>query len=229
MQYTYNPSSDFEKFGMRVYDVLTSENEPVFFVGGMVRDSLLNLPITDIDIATTILPDQVFKLLTHHYIAASEKHKKFGIIIASKQDYSVEIATLRQDTYAGSRYPKVAYASTPETDSARRDLTINALYLDKKSGEILDYHNGISDLENKIIKFIGNPEERIQEDPLRIVRAYRFKLTLGFNFDKETEIALQKSFPLLKNISANRISTELNKISDQKIKIELEKVIHNNA
>lgn len=227
MNYSYNPSSEQEKFAVQVYNLLAKNFGTTFFVGGMVRDLLLNKLVTDIDIATIAKPEEVAELLKANKIELDNTNSSFGVVIAKGHHGNVEITTLRQDSYDNSRYPKVDFISNPGVDSNRRDFTINALYLDLQSNQILDFHNGLQDLENKIIKFIGDAEQRIIEDPLRIVRAYRFQLALNFIFDAETKNAIQKLHSQLKNISVTRISNEINKISDQKIKLQLKKVIHN--
>ena len=163
MRYDYNPTSDYEKFGLRVYNTLVANSEQTFFVGGMVRDLLLGGVVSDVDITTGLLPEQVLELLATQRITASDKHKLFGAIIATQKNCIVEITTLRLDTYDGSRYPKVIFTQDPKEDSRRRDFTINALYADM-DGVVYDYFKGVEDLKAGVVRFVGDAHQRIQEE-----------------------------------------------------------------
>ena len=228
MHYQYNPSSEKELFALRVYNILVENFSQTFFVGGMIRDLLLHKPVTDIDIATEVTPDTIIALLEQHSITLDDANKQFGITVAKNNDTEIEIATLRTDTYTGSRYPKVTFTTDVQQDSTRRDFTINSLYFKAKTGEILDFHNGVMDIENKVLRFIGDTLKRIEEDPLRIVRAYRFHFTLQFAFAPDTEIILQHNLHLLKNISAQRIETELQKCNNE-VKNKIVALMHKNT
>ena len=226
MRFIYVPKTNYEKFGWEVYNLLVENSSKTFFVGGMVRDLLLKRKITDIDIATDLLPDVVIKLLETRLIPYSSAGKQFGIVAAKKKNFSVEIATLRSELYPDSRYPKVAFIKDTKKDSQRRDFTVNALYLQAKKGILIDFHSGKKDLENKVIQFIGKPEERLQEDPLRILRAIRFSVDLDFKIEKKSLVALKDNAQELKNISANRKKIEIAKAKKQKTKKILKKVIN---
>lgn len=226
MQYDYNPNGELEKFAVVVYKLIAEKFPQTFFVGGMVRDLLLQRPVTDIDIATEAHPDHIISLLQEHQIEYGGSGKQFGVVIAKRGDMALELATFRSEEYQESRFPKVRFIKSAKEDSQRRDFTINALYFNYSTKEVIDFHNGEPDIEDKIIKFIGDPETRIKEDPLRIVRAYRFQLNLNFKFDFATEQALTNLQNLTKTLSKKRIENEINKISDDIVRQELRKVIH---
>lgn len=147
-------------------------------VGGAVRNFLLNAEISDIDIATTALPDETQNVFAHLNIPAIPTGKTYGTITVVYNKKSYEITTLRKDVKTFGRQAEVSFSKSFEEDSNRRDFTINAIYMDK-NGNLFDYHNGISDLKNKEIKFIGNPEKRIREDYLRVFRYFRFVAYYG--------------------------------------------------
>jgi len=213
-QINYNPRTALEKFGAKVFDLLVENFPRTFYVGGMVRDLLLDKIVTDIDIVTEATPEQVAKILLASDISIDLTHQNFGIITATNSNNKIEIATLRKDLPSQSRYPKVAFIKSPKIDSKRRDFTINALYLSPISGKILDFHQGLKDLKLKNLKFIGNPEKRIKEDPLRIIRALRFARTLDFKLDSNSKNAIKNNFPLVKTLTKSKIIKELNKIKN---------------
>lgn len=229
MHYTYNFSTQKEKFAEQIYTLLVENFSETYFVGGTVRDMLLHQVVNDIDIATNATPQAVKKILEENNIELGDEFDRFGILIAKQDDNAIEIATFRDEVYANSRYPQVRFISSFEMDAKRRDFTINALYFSPKQAIIKDPVDGLSDLQKKIIRFIGDPDRRIIEDPLRILRAYRFKIELGFALENKTEHALQKYLHLLHTISKNRITTEIRKLSSADLQNELQKVIHKNA
>lgn len=214
MKYNYKPKTNLEKFGDKVYNSLVENFPQTFYVGGMVRDLLLHRPITDIDIATSATPDAVADQLNSNGIKYGDRHKKFGVITAASGPHKIEITTFRKDLAAASRYPDVTFISNPKADSLRRDFTVNALYLSQKTGEILDFHNGTKDIEHRLLRFIGNPAKRIKEDPLRIVRAIRFAVTLNLKIEHWTDRALEKHFSQIKNVTRSRVYAEINKIKN---------------
>jgi tRNA nucleotidyltransferase (CCA-adding enzyme) len=226
MKIDYKPKNNLEKFGIKVYHTLVENFPQTFFVGGMVRDLLLKRNITDIDIATEAKPDKVAKLLRGAKIQTQENNKKFGSIIAKLGKLEVEITTFRKDLKSKNRYPKVKFITNPKTDSQRRDFTINALYLKQKPFKILDFNQGLPDLKNKIIKFIGKPDARIKEDPLRIIRALRFAKILNFKLDRKTKWEIKNNFSLIKKLTMPRLKKELNKITETNKRNVLKKVIN---
>jgi tRNA nucleotidyltransferase/poly(A) polymerase len=227
MKFDYKPKSDLEKFGVSVYNALVENFSQTYFVGGTVRDILLGKKITDIDLATSATPQQVTSALREHFIEVNAGYQNFGVIMAVSMPHRVAIATFRKDLPAHSRYPEVTFVKTPKEDSKRRDFTINALYLSLKDKKVLDFYYGQKDLKNKKITFIGVPAKRIQEDPLRIIRALRFSLNNNFKIEKKSYTAIKKHFHLVKEISKGKLQTEFSKIEKEKNKKILEKVINN--
>jgi tRNA nucleotidyltransferase (CCA-adding enzyme) len=218
MKIDYQPKSELERFGKKVFDLLVDNFPQTFYVGGMVRDLLLGKKITDIDIATQATPPEVIKLLNDNNVICDGAHSRFGIVVAKKGSYKIEVATFRKDLPSKNRYPKISFVKTAKQDSARRDFTINALYLSPKKGDILDFHHGLNDLKSRALRFIGNPEKRIKEDPLRIIRALRFAQTLNFKLDNKTKSAVKNNFHLTETLTTTRIQNELGKVRNPKYK-----------
>lgn len=182
-----------------------------FIVGGCVRDSILGRQPMDWDICTSAKPKEtkeVFK--DYKTLDIGIEHGTVAVFIEGDK---VEITTYRIDgKYSDSRRPdKVEYTKSIREDLKRRDFTINALAYNKEVG-IIDYFNGIGDLKEKIIKCVGKPEERFEEDALRILRAIRFASQLSYNIEEDTLRAIKKKSQLIEKISVERIRVELNKI-----------------
>lgn len=177
-----------------------------FAVGGCVRDCLLNKTPKDYDVTTSALPEQVMDLFEHTIPTGI----KFGTVMAVINNMPIEITTFRSESnYIDFRRPEsVDFAGDIYTDLSRRDFTINAMAYSDSSG-IVDPFNGMTDLNNKIIKAVGNPLERFNEDALRIMRAFRFALRLGFDIDSATFDAAITLSGNLKKISVERIASEL--------------------
>ncbi len=177
-----------------------------YLVGGCVRDTLLNLPVSDFDIATSATPEEVQKLFLHARFVGAH----FGVVMVDE----VEIATYRSDVaYTDGRRPdQVRYEKDPEADARRRDFTINALFLDPETGDILDFAGGRQDLRNRIIRAIGDPEERFREDHLRMLRAVRLAARLGFTIEPETLAAIKKLAGKINQIAPERICGELDRM-----------------
>ena len=182
-----------------------------YLVGGPVRDILLGLTPHDFDIASPYTPDEVEDILHRAGIPTYEVGKRFGTVGAIVGKYKVEITTFRKETYDFvSRKPKVVFAKNIAEDLARRDFTINAMAMGP-DGSIVDPFHGVEDLRRGIIRFVGNPEHRILEDPLRILRALRFAARFGFKIDESSIRAIVKLSPELRRISKERIKDELYK------------------
>ena len=226
MKYIYKPKSALEKFGVKVYRLLVENFPQTFFVGGMVRDFLLKRKVTDIDIATHANPDNVIKILSDANINIAADNKKFGSITARQGNMAIEITTFRKDLKSSGRYPKVSFIGNPKTDSQRRDFTINSIYLRLKNNQIFDFQKGLKDIHLRQIKFIGNPAKRIGEDPLRIIRALRFALVLNFKLEKKTKQAIKNNFAAIKFLTKTKIQKEIGKVSKEKNKKTLQKVIN---
>jgi poly(A) polymerase len=149
------------------------------YVGGAVRDDLLGLPVSDLDLATRLRPDAVVERLVAAKIKAVPTGIDHGTVTAVSDGQVVEITSLRQDVSTDGRRATVAFTDDWREDAARRDFTINALSADPVSGEIFDYFGGLDDLETRHIRFIGDPLQRIAEDHLRILRFFRFHARFG--------------------------------------------------
>lgn len=178
-----------------------------YIVGGAIRDILLELKPKDVDFATN-LSYETLKTLFSEY-TPKETGKSFGVLRIRINNIDYEIAKFREDIYGKEK--KVSFVDEIKNDLARRDFTINAMAYNQKEG-IIDLYNGQKDIENRIINFIGNAEERIIEDPLRVLRAFRFMSRLNFSLSENTIEAIKKQKDLLKNIPEERITMEFSKL-----------------
>ena len=181
----------------------------VRWVGGAVRDTLLGLPVKDIDAATTLTPDEVIARLDAAAIRSVPTGIDHGTVTALLPGGPVEITTLRKDVSTDGRRATIAYSDDWREDAARRDFTINALYVDPASRELFDFFDGLDDLEERRVRFIGDPRQRIREDHLRILRYYRFQARFGATLDDEAERACTELAPMLKGLSRERVAWEL--------------------
>lgn len=194
-------------------ETLQGKGFQAFVVGGCVRDLLIKRIPEDWDIATNAKPEEIQKIFPQNFY----ENKFFTVTIQTGSHdpvlKDIEITTFRSDAkYGDRRHPEeVAYAKTIEEDLSRRDFTMNAIALTLK-GDLIDPFFGEKDLKKKLIRAVGTPEERFQEDALRMIRAVRFSATLGFALEKDTLKALQQNSALLKEISQERIRDELVKI-----------------
>ena len=192
-----------------VNNILNKLNEAGFkayLVGGCVRDSIMNRIPKDWDITTNALPEQTMRLFPHT-IPTGLKHGTVSILCPNKE--IVEVTTFRIDgKYTDNRHPENVHFSTNiEDDLKRRDFTINAIAYSPLQG-FIDPFNGIGDIELKVVKCVGNAEERFSEDALRMMRAVRFSATLDFMIESKTKCAILKLSSLIKNISVERIREE---------------------
>ena len=204
--------NNFKKKFNSAINILVKFNEAgyeAYFVGGCVRDYLLNDDFSDIDITTNALPDEV-KQIFKKSIDTGIQHGTVTILINGD---SFEVTTFRtEDDYIDHRTPeKVEFVSDLKEDLDRRDFTINAMALDSK-GKLYDYHCGEKDLRNKIIKTVNNPNERFFEDALRMLRAFRFSSKLGFEIEENTLKAIKNNAELIKFVSIERIVNEFRKL-----------------
>jgi len=198
----------FEK-GINVLKKLHKFGYEAFFVGGYVRDMLLNIKSTDIDITTSALPEEVMEVFDN----VKETGKKYGSVTVIIDGFKYEVTTFRSDgEYRDNRRPQsVEYTKNLNSDLNRRDFTINALVMDSDH-KIFDNFNSKDDLDNKIIRTINDPLKRFEEDSLRILRAFRFVSKIGFDIEENTLEAMKQLSGLVKNISIERVMVELNKI-----------------
>ncbi|WP_099158339.1 CCA tRNA nucleotidyltransferase [Virgibacillus ndiopensis] len=188
---------------------IEKHHHQAYFVGGCVRDILLRRPIGDIDIATSATPQEIITMFDK-VIPVGIEH---GTVIVRHQQQSYEVTTFRVDgTYSDQRHPdSVEFIRTIDQDLLRRDFTINALAMDK-NGDIIDLFMGKKDLENKVIKTVGNGYNRFNEDPLRIMRALRFSSQLGFSIDLETLDQMKELKQQIETIAVERLATEFTKL-----------------
>lgn len=182
------------------------------FVGGAVRDTLLGLPVSDIDVATRHVPDEVVERLRDAGIKPIPTGIDHGTITAITKDGPVEVTTLRRDVETDGRRAEIAFTDDWREDAARRDFTMNALYADTRTGEVFDYFDGIADLKAGRVRFIGDPFARIAEDHLRILRFFRFLARFGDIADPEGLDACITRANDLMALSRERIADELLKL-----------------
>jgi len=182
-----------------------------YVVGGSVRNGIMNLGDSDIDITTSALPQQTMDVFNGYSVI--ETGLQHGTVTVVIDHMPLEITTFRTEKrYSDNRHPDhVEFTTSLKEDCARRDFTINAICYNPQCG-IMDFYGGITDIENHIIKCVGDPDSRFKEDALRILRRMRFASVLGFEIESQTKTAIFKNKELLKNISAERIYTELCKL-----------------
>jgi len=189
-------------------DIFIKNGFKLFVVGGAVRDSLLKKPIKDWDLATDATPDQVETMMANAGLKTIPTGKAFGVINVFTDEDEHEVATFRRDSSTGDgRRPDSVEFTTIDQDVKRRDLTINALFFDIDTNEIVDLVGGISDLKKGIVRTVGAPEDRFSEDRLRILRAIRFAGRFGSELEPNVDAALKKDAGLDK-ISPERIRDE---------------------
>lgn len=190
--------------------MIEENNEQAYIVGGAVRDYLLKNPINDYDITTSAKPEKIKEIFKGY--TTVDIGSKYGTIIVILDKNRVEITTYRTESdYDGRRPGMVKFSDRLEEDLKRRDFTINAMCYNPKSG-FIDYFRGQEDLNNQLIRAIGNPKERIKEDYLRILRAIRFACQLDFSIDEDLSNAIKEEKNNLCLISVERIKEEFNKI-----------------
>jgi len=183
--------------------------DKVRWVGGAVRDTLLDHPVSDVDAATLHEPQAVMDLLDKAGIRAIPTGIDHGTVTAILPGGNVEITTLRRDVSTDGRRATVAFATDWRDDALRRDFTLNALYADPLTLDVFDYFGGLADLEAHRVRFIGDARDRIREDHLRILRYYRFQARFGSELDAEAEEACSELAPMLKGLSRERVAMEL--------------------
>jgi poly(A) polymerase len=197
----------------RLLDALGAEEGLVRYVGGAVRDDLLGLPVSDVDLATRLRPAQVVERLEAARIKAVPTGIEHGTVTAVSDGSPVEVTSLRRDVATDGRRATVAFTDDWQEDAARRDFTINALSADPLTGEIFDYFGGLEDLEARRVRFIGEPLERIAEDHLRILRFFRFHARFGAGAaDAAALEACTRRANDLMALSRERIADELLKL-----------------
>lgn len=199
----------------KIFNIFDREWTPIYLVGGCVRDMLLGTTPKDYDFTVETPPENIENILRLYHIPFNAMSAKYGTIVARIGNEEYEITSTRKEAdYVDNRHPEeVIFGVSIEEDLKRRDFTINAMAMDSK-GNIIDSFDGNKcfDMENHLIKTVGNPETRFKEDPLRIMRALRFSITKGFQLDAATQKAMVDCKDMLNNISKERITAELRKI-----------------
>lgn len=195
----------------KVIDVLHNNKYECYLVGGCVRDSLMGKTPQDYDLTTNALPDEIIDCFKDMRII--ETGLKHGTVTVVSDGENVEITTYRIDgEYIDNRRPEsVCFTGLIAEDLSRRDFTVNAIAYSPYDGYV-DLFNGMSDINNKVIRSVGDPDKRFNEDGLRIMRALRFSSVLSFDIDKDTVTSIHKNKHLLKNISRERIYSEFKKM-----------------
>ncbi len=203
----------FEKANYLI-EIIENAGFEAYQVGGCVRDFFMERKCDDIDITTCAKPYDLEKILDENNVKYIETGLKHGTVTAVFDGDNFEITTYRTDgEYIDNRHPEnVNFVNDIDEDLSRRDFTINAIAYNPNKNEIVDLFGGQKDIENKIIKAVGDPDKRFKEDALRIMRAIRFSSTLTFEIEENTKLALFRNKELLKNVSAERIFTELSKL-----------------
>ncbi len=188
---------------------LRERGHEAFWAGGCVRDRLLGLPPTDIDIATDAPPDRVVELFTR----TRKVGVQFGVVLVRQGPHWLEVATFRADLdYRDGRHPGQVVFSNAREDALRRDFTINGLFYDPLADQVIDYVDGRRDLQARLVRAIGDPDARFAEDHLRVLRAVRFSARFSFTLEPATAQAVRRHAASLPRISAERIREELEKM-----------------
>jgi poly(A) polymerase len=193
-----------------IHEIISKTGGKVYLIGGSVRDLVLNTTPKEYDLTTSLKPDEIKK----HFKRVIDTGIKHGTVTILLKTNSYEITTFRRDVgYSDGRRPdKIIFGESLEEDLLRRDFTMNSLALEIDTGKVLDYHKGVLDIQNKIIKTIGNPMDRFNEDGLRPIRAIRFTSTLNFTIDEMTYHAVKNSKGMISKVSVERFHDELIKI-----------------
>ena len=192
-----------------------NNDKELYLVGGAVRDFLNNESPKDFDLCTNATPDEILNIVGNKY-KTTEHGKSFGVIViyTNDQPMGIEVATFREDIYDDklgiTRNPEIKF-STIEKDVLRRDITYNSMFYDLQKRKIIDLVGGVDDLKNEITRFVGNPDDRIGEDPLRILRVLRFSCRYNFNIDFDTKKSITQNKNQLSIISQERIWEEIMK------------------
>lgn len=197
------------KIFQKLHETFKNNGFSLYLVGGTVRDYLLKRSLTDMDAVTDATPKDMEKFIPD----ANFRFAEYGSVTYKFEGIKFDITTLRKEAgYVDSRHPnKIEFVKDLITDVKRRDFTINGLYLDSNL-KVLDFVGGVDDLNNRIIRMIGEPKNRLKEDPLRIIRALRFSIDFDFTIDSELEKSIKESISLLDNLNIDKIKMDIKKI-----------------
>src|SRR5258708_37534115 len=199
---------------LRTCETLQAAGHRAYLVGGAVRDLLLGIEPKDFDVATDATPEQV----KSHFRRAIIIGRRFRLVHVMFGSEAIEVSTFRAydigsgDTDEHGRVLADNVSGEQYEDAARRDFTINALYYDPSTGEVLDYHDGVRDIRKRRLRMMGAPETRYREDPVRMLRAVRFAAKLGFEIDAATRAPIARLASLIENVPAARLFDEMLKL-----------------
>jgi poly(A) polymerase len=199
---------------LKVCDVLANHGHTAYVVGGAVRDLVLGIPPKDFDIATDARPEQIKPLFRRALLIG----RRFRLVHVMLGPETLEVSTFRaadNQTSEKDEHGRVLRDNvfgTMEEDARRRDFTVNALYYDCRSGEIIDFHGGLADLKRRTMRIIGDPETRFREDPVRMLRAVRLGAKLGLSIDSATRAPVKRLAPLLEHVPPPRLFEEMLKL-----------------
>lgn len=209
---SYNRGMD-EKLALfqEIFHLFQEKGHTLLLVGGTVRDFLLSRPLDDMDLVTDATPNEMKDILKEQKI--NDSFAKFGFIRLIYKGVSFDITTLRKEKgYGDFRHPnKIVFVKKLKQDYKRRDFTINAMYMDEKL-HVIDYAGGLRDVNDSLICMVGNPNRRIKEDPLRIIRAIRFSLDLGFHIERRLDKAMRRYVGTLSLLNPDKIKQDIRKI-----------------
>lgn len=193
----------------QIYHALGREGHQLLIVGGAVRDWIRGSQPKDLDLVTTATPDELERIFPKTVPVG----KVFGVMLVVEGEKAFEVATLRTEgRYLDGRHPEMVAWGTIDQDVHRRDFTINSIYYDPFKGQVYDLVGGIEDLKTGVLRTVGEPRRRFEEDHLRVLRAYRFRAQTGFRFTDELKAALVESLPLLADVSGERKREELSRL-----------------
>ena len=195
-----------------LHELFAKNGFSLYMVGGTVRDYLMGLPLDDMDVVTDATPEDIKVFLPN----ASFVFARFGSVsYKTEKKVKFDITTLREEKgYEDARHPnKIHFVKDLSIDVKRRDFTVNALYMNSKL-EVLDYVNGQEDLKNHTLRMVGNPDSRIKEDPLRIIRALRFSIDYKLDLDSELDKAIRNNISLLEKLNIEKIRQDIRKIKN---------------
>jgi tRNA nucleotidyltransferase/poly(A) polymerase len=232
--------SPARRAGEQIIKTLAAAGHLAYFAGGCVRDELLGLTPSDYDVATDATPDRICSLFPR----TSEVGAAFGVVLVREGREQTEVATFRSEgPYSDRRRPDTVAFSNPLVDARRRDYTVNALFLDPapsgtgqvegavvaphgQHGRVIDYVGGLVDLERRVLRAVGNPDERLAEDHLRALRAARLAAKLGFHIEGATAGAIRDHAAELRGVSRERIGEEVRQMAEHPSRAAAAKLVH---
>jgi poly(A) polymerase len=201
------------EFAIEIVQKLRAAGFEAVWAGGCVRDALLGLEPKDYDVATTATPEQIRELFGNRQTLAIGA--AFGVITVLKRHpaMQIEVATFRRDAdYSDGRRPDSVTFSNMQQDAERRDITINGMFFDPIENRLIDFVGGRQDIQDRIVRAIGDPQKRISEDKLRMLRVVRFAATLDYKIEPATKEAVRQHAPEIRLVSAERITTEMRRM-----------------